>query len=217
MYNYKQKSFKKGKIKGVNMLSANKKKIEKYISKTKIYLVLIAILILIICILEIRMIPVGILLYTLIILYTVWSNKKRTAELSQQLRDLTLDVNNTAKTTLINSPFPLVMCETTGNIIWKSEKFVTEFSETNIEDRLNEILSEIKLTIENSENKQKGNINIETKISNKDYTILGSFVKSKKDEEYTTILYFIDSTYTKNLKQKVADDDLCVGIIMIDN
>ena len=146
------------------MPSANKKKIENFISRTKIYLALIAILILIICVLEVKMIPVGILIYTLIILYTIWSNKKRRAELSEQLKDLTLDVNNTAKTTLINSPFPLVMCETTGNLIWKSQKFVSEFSETNIEDKLNEILNEIKLTIENSENKEKGNINLETKL-----------------------------------------------------
>ncbi len=147
------------------MPSANNKKIEKFISKTKIYLIIIAILIITICILKVKLIPVGIGLYTIIILYAIWSNKKRKAEISEQLKDLTLDVNNTAKTTLINSPFPLVMIETTGNIIWKSEKYVSEFNETNIEDRLNEILKEIKLTIENSENKEKGNINIETKIN----------------------------------------------------
>ncbi len=197
------------------------KKIEKYISRTKIYLVIIAILIAIICALQIRLIPAGIGLYTIILLYTNWSNKKRKAELSEQLKDLTLDVNNTAKTTLINSPFPLVMVETTGNLIWKSEKFVQEFNEVNINDRLNEILKDIKLTIENSENKEKGNIDLETKIEGKDYSILGSYVKSKKqhkkEQEYTTILYFIDNTYTKKLEQKAEDDDICIGIIMIDN
>ena len=203
------------------MPSANNKKIEKFISKTKIYLIIIAILIITICILKVKLIPVGIGLYTIIILYAIWSNKKRKAEISEQLKDLTLDVNNTAKTTLINSPFPLVMIETTGNIIWKSEKYVSEFNETNIEDRLNEILKEIKLTIENSENKEKGNINIETKINGKDYEILGSYVKSKKEhkkeQEYTTILYFIDNTYIKKLEQENQDEDINIGIIMIDN
>ena len=145
------------------MPSANKNKIEKFISKTSIYLLLIAILIIIICVLEVKLIPLGIGLYTVIILYTVLSNKRRKVAFSEQLKDLTLDVNNTAKTTLINSPFPLVMVETTGNIIWKSEKYVSEFSETNIEDRLDEILKEIKLTIENSENKWQQTVkNVET-------------------------------------------------------
>lgn len=203
------------------MPSANKNKIEKFISKTSIYLLLIAILIITICVLEVKMIPVGIGLYTLVILYTIFSNKKRKAEFSEQLKDLTLDVNNTAKTTLINSPFPLVMVETTGNIIWKSEKYVSEFNETNIEDRLDEILKEIKLTIENSDKKEKGSINIETKINGKDYNVLGSYVKSKQDhkkeQEYTTILYFIDDTYTKKLEEKAEEEDICIGIIMIDN
>ena len=202
------------------MPSANKNKIEKFISKTSLYLFLIAILIIIICVLEVKMIPVGIGLYTIIILYTILSNRKRKAEFSEQLKDLTLDVNNTAKTTLINSPFPLAMVETTGNIIWKSEKYVSEFNETNIEDRLDEILKEIKLTIENSENKEKGNIKLETRINGKDYNILGSYVKSKdhkKEQEYTTILYFIDNSYTKKLEEKVDEEDICIGIIMIDN
>ncbi len=193
------------------------KKLERFISRTKIYLIIIAILIAIICVLNYRFIPVGIGVYTIIILYTIWSNKKRKAELSEQLKDLTLDVNNTAKTTLINSPFPLVMCETTGNIIWRSEKFVSEFSETNINDKINDILKDIKVTIETQENKEKGSINTECKINNKDYVIMGSYVKSKREQEYTTILYFIDSTYTKKLEQKALDEDICVGIMMIDN
>ena len=70
---------------------------ERFISKTKIYLIIIAILIAIICVLEIKFIPFGIILYILIVLYAVWSNKRRKTELSEQLKDLTLDVNNTKK------------------------------------------------------------------------------------------------------------------------
>ena len=102
------------------MPSGNSINSEKFISRTMIYLIIIAVLLLSICIYNYRLIPVAVAIYTLLIIYTNWTNKKRKAELSEQLRDLTLNVNNTAKTTLINSPFPLVMIETTGNIIWKS-------------------------------------------------------------------------------------------------
>ncbi len=102
--------------------------------KTIIYLVVIAILIICICILNAKLIPVGIALFTVLIIYANFTNKKRMAELSEQLKDLTLDVNNTAKTTLINSPFPLVMMDTTGNMIWKSEKFVSEFGNLDISE-----------------------------------------------------------------------------------
>ena len=201
------------------MPSSNNINSEKFISKTKVYLIIIAILMVIICVFNYRLIPVGIALFTLILLYTNWTNKKRKAELSEQLKDLTLDVNETAKTTLINSPFPLAIIESSGNIIWKSEKFVIEFNDTNINDRIEDILKEIETTIENSENKNKGTINTEIEINEKHYLIQGSYVKNKKShkkDEYTSIIYFIDNTYTRKLEQK-EDKDISVGIIMIDN
>ena len=209
------------------MPNNNSKNWETFISRTKIYLVIIAILIISICILNYRLIIPGVIIYALIIWYTLWTKKKRKAELSEQLKDLTLNVNTTAKTTLINSPFPLTIVETNGNVIWKSEKFVTEFENMNINinEYLTEIVRSIKLTIENSEDgkraKTKGNIDTNIKIENKQYKVLGSYVKSNKvhskEQEYTTILYFIDETYQKKLEQKEKDLEICVGILMIDN
>ena len=157
----------------------------------------------------------------------MWTNKKRKAELSEQLKDLTLNVNTTAKTTLINSPFPLAIVETNGNVIWKSEKFVTEFEnlDINMNEYLSEIVRSIKLTIENSDEgkqeKVRGTIDTNIKIENKMYKVLGSYVKShkmhQKEQEYTTILYFIDETYLRKLEQEQKDSDICVGILMIDN
>lgn len=209
------------------MPNNNYKSWETFISRTKIYLIIIALLIISLCILNYKLILPGIIIYALIIWYTIWSNRKRKAELSEQLKDLTLNVNTTAKTTLINSPFPLVIIETNGNIIWKSEKFVTEFEnmDINTNEYLTEIVKGIKLTIENSEEnkheKIRGNINTNIRIENKDYKIMGSYVKSykahSKEQEYTTILYFIDETYLKKLEKKEKESDLCVGIFMIDN
>lgn len=203
------------------MSNGNNLNSDKFISKTKIYLIIIAILIVIMCIQNMKLIPLGIAIYTLLIVYTNWTNRRRMTELSESLKDLTLNVNTTAKTTLINSPFPLVMLDTTGNIIWKSEKFVNEFEEVDINEGLNEAINQIKLTIESSEKKEKGNIDTEIEIDGKLYTVLGSYVKSykkaHKKEEYITILYFIDNTYTKKLEKKVAEEDTSIGIIMIDN
>ena len=209
------------------MPNNNSKNWDSLISRTKIYLIIIALLIVCICILNYMLILPGIIVYGLIIWYTMWTNKKRKAELSEQLKDLTLNVNTTAKTTLINSPFPLAIVETNGNVIWKSEKFVTEFENLDIDmnEYLSEIVRSIKLTIENSDEgkqeKVRGTIDTNIRIDNKMYNVLGSYVKShkahQKEQEYTTILYFIDETYLKKLEQQQKDSDICVGIIMIDN
>ena len=209
------------------MPNNNSKNWDSLISRTKIYLIIIALLIVCICVLNYRLIIPGIIAYGLVIWYTMWTNKKRKAELSEQLKDLTLNVNTTAKTTLINSPFPLAIVETNGNVIWKSEKFVTEFEslDINMNDYLSEIVRSIKLNIENSDEgkqeKVRGTIDTNIKIENKVYNVLGSYVKShkmhQKEQEYTTILYFIDETYLKKLEQEQKDSDICIGIIMIDN
>ena len=209
------------------MPNNNSKNWDSLISRTKIYLIIIALLIVCISVLNYRLIIPGIIVYALIIWYTMWTNKKRKAELSEQLKDLTLNVNTTAKTTLINSPFPLAIVETNGNVIWKSEKFVTEFEnlDINMNEYLSEIVRSIKLTIENSDEgkqeKVRGTIDTNIKIENKMYNVLGSYVKShkmhQKEQEYTTILYFIDETYLKKLEQEQKDSDICIGIIMIDN
>lgn len=218
------------------MPNGNNYNIEKFVSRTKIYLVIITALIIIMCIMNYRLIPIGVVLFVLIILYNNWTNKKRKAEFSEQLQDLTLNVNTTAKTTLINSPFPLAIIETNGNIVWKSEKYVSEFANVDIDNSLNELLKEIKIKIGNSDNKEKGQIDLLANINNKNYKILGSYVRShkytnknnhknlKKDfnankiiEDYTTILYFIDCTEKFKLEKSIVDNEYCLGIIMIDN
>ena len=134
------------------MKNNNSKKIfEGLISRTKIYLVLIAILLIVICILDIRYFTPSVVLYILILVYTYWSNQKRRTELSDHLQDLTLNVDKLAKDTVKNSPFPLVIIETNGNMVWRSSKFVQEFANVDINNILRDLLKEIKLEIENNE------------------------------------------------------------------
>ena len=202
------------------MSDGNNLSSKNFISRTTIYLIVIAVLLITICILQYRVIPFAIAIFTALVVYTNWSIKKRKAEFSAELKDLTLDVNTTAKTTLINSPFPLAIVETNGKMIWKSVKYVSEFSNTNMDDELKTLLKQIKVFIGNQENDEKGNIDTEFEIANKHYTVLGTYTKSKtkkKRKEYTTILYFIEDTEYKDLKQASIDKELCLGEIMIDN
>ena len=89
-------------------------------------------------------------------MYAFWTNNKRKAELSEHIKELTLTVDNAAKSTLINSPFPLVIAETNGNIIWKSTKFVSEFANININNYVNELIDDINSEIQDRKDKNKG-------------------------------------------------------------
>ena len=206
--------------------NTNRKIFDKLVSKTKIYLVIIAILLIALCIYEVRFITPAVIGYALIIMYACWTNNKRKAELSEHIKDLTLTVDTAAKSTLINSPFPLVIIETDGNIIWKSSKFIHEFANIDINNHLNNIVKEIKLELENGSNEDKKELQDlilkQVKIGSKTYKVVGEYVESKEkqknnNKEYMTTLYFIDETKNILLEQKYNNSKLCVGIIMIDN
>ncbi len=194
----------------------NKKVWERIASRTKIYLIIIALLLIIICMLNINFTMPAVLVYMVILIYAYFSNKRRKAELSEHLQDLTFHVDKTAKNILINSPFPLVIIETDGNIIWKSTKFVQEFANIDINNILNDLIKEIKLEIENNEeNIQEKQIQKEIEIENKIYEILCKYTKSK--EEYMLTLYFLNETKRVEFEKKYNESQICVGVIMIDN
>ena len=206
--------------------NTNRKIFDKFISKTKIYLIIIAILLVILCCYEVNFITPAILIYVLIVFYAYWTNNKRKVELSEHIKDLTLTVDSAAKSTLINSPFPLVIVETDGNIIWKSSKFIHEFANIDINNYLNNIVKEIKLEIENGSEEDKKElkdfIHKQIEIGDKTYKVVGKYVQSKekdkkKENEYMTTLYFLDETKYLELEQNYENSKLCVGIIMIDN
>lgn len=210
------------------MQTKNKNTFELLNSKTKIYLTIIAILLIIICYYQIILIIPAIIFFTMICSYVIWSNNKRKAELSEHIQELTINVDSAAKNTLINSPFPLVIMETDGNIIWKSSKFVSEFENIQIQKELNELIEEIKIDIEQTvadknKNKTKDrNIQKERVIDKKTYKIIGEYVKTKphdrkKQQEYIIILYFVDNTEYVKIAKKCKDSQTCIGIIMIDN
>lgn len=210
------------------MQNSSKKAFEIINSKTKIYLIIIAILLAIICCYEIVFIMPAVILFGFICFYAIRTNNIRKAELSEHIRELTINVDSTAKNTLINSPFPLLIIETNGNIVYKSSKFVSEFENTNIEEVLNELTQEVKIDIQeklSDKNKNRikdKSIQKEIIIDNKNYKIIGEYVNSKQntktnEQDFMLLLYFIDNTENVKIVKKYNDSKTCIGIITIDN
>ena len=201
------------------MTNNSKKIFEKLESKTKIYLIIIAILLVVLCINKTAYIIPSVIIYAGILTYTIWVSQKRRGEVSNYLDELTLNVDSAAKDTLINSPFPLIILETNGNVVWRSSSFNKEFANVGINSYIDDLAKEIKIDIENKQN----SLNKQIKIEDKTYHIIGNYVKNRKRDrkkntaEYITILYFIDITESQELLKKYNDSQSCVAIVMIDN
>ena len=166
----------------------------------------------------------ALIIYILILGYTYFANNKRKSEISEQLQDLTLTVDSAAKSSLINAPFPLIIIETDGNIVWKSLKFATEFANVDINSYINDLIIDIKDEIEKDKNKEQRRKSIikNIEIGKKKYKVQCELSKTKRSErkkvaEYMAILYFIDETEKYDLIKENKDKNTCVGIIMVDN
>ena len=131
------------------MSDKNKKYFDNLISKTKIYLGIILILLIYVVVEHPTFLIPSILVYIIICAYTYYANKKRKNEISETLQDLTITVDSAAKTSMINSPLPLVILESDGRIIWKSAKFITEFSNVDILSYIDDLNIDITGEIQN--------------------------------------------------------------------
>lgn len=204
------------------MSGNNRKLFDNLVSRTKIYLVIILILLVILSILKVSLIIPSIIIYGLILGYTYFANNKRKSEISEQLQDLTLTVDSAAKSSLINAPFPLIIIETDGNVVWRSSKFITEFANIDMDDYISDLILDIKSETENNKEQKRKSIIKNIEIGKKKYKVQCEFAKTKRSErkklaEYMAILYFIDETDKYELKKENIDKSTCVGIIMIDN
>lgn len=196
------------------MPNNSRKVLDTLVSRTKIYLAIILILLIVICILDAKMVLPSIILFTLIVLYSYYTNNKGKNKISETLQDLTLTVDSAAKTTLINSPFPLVILEKDGNIVWKSSKFTTEFANIDIKTYISDLIEDINHE-KSKKNEENKDIIKQLDVNGKIYKVVGRYVKNKN--QYMIILYFIDDTENVKLQKEYKDSKSCVGIIMVDN
>lgn len=196
--------------------------LDKLISRTKIYLVVISIILVILCVVEPKAIIPSILAYIAIFVYTIWSNNKRKTEISEHINELTVSVDKAAQSTIINSPFPLVVLETNGNIIWKSSNFIKEFANIDTGTTLTDVIKELKLKIENGKNTNNISISESMKIGDKNYKVIAEYTKLREKEhknssEYMATVYFLDETNYVKLLEEYNNSRTCIGIIVLDN
>lgn len=201
-------------------MNKNKKTIEKLTSRVKIYLVIIALLFILICTYDLRWIVPSVILYALLICYTIWVNSKKKTELETHIEEVAWGMNSTVKNNLNKAPIPILVVETDGDIIFRTPKFNKEFKEIDVTTYIESIIKEIKLEIENDEDKKE--ITKQITIGKKVYKVLCEYTISKKrdkrkQKEYVLTLYFLDETRYNTLFDQYVNSKLCIGIAVIDN
>lgn len=204
------------------MPNNTKKTFETILTKTKIYLVVIAVVLIILCMQNIIFIIPSVIAYGLLIIYTFWTDNKNKNELDRHIQELSFSVDTIAKNTLINSPFPLVIVDTEGKVSWKSVSYINEFGNTDINVTLEETIKKLNSEAENSENKKETIIYKQIEVGKKNYQLIIEVIDAKsrnrrKKNDNMYVIYIVENTELLESIKKAKDAKVCTGMIMIDS
>lgn len=194
-------------------------RIYKYILRSRIYVIIILVLLIYINILKPVFILPSIMITLSIILFEIITSDIEKKKKRKEFLDYTSNFNIVTKNTLINSPLPLIIAQTDGRVLWKSNNFKQIFDTPEAMSKIqNEIIS-IKNEIENSDNKVI--IKRDMYYRNQKYYILGEYSRNtkedKKQKEYILTLFFLNQTKYIKLKEKHEEEKIALSIIRIDN
>ena len=195
--------------------------------RNKIYLAIILVLLIMLFILNTDLILPLLSIYIIILGIELFITYKQKDEMYTYLEDITNDLNTVTKTTIVNSPIPLLIAKTDGKILWKSYKYLNEIEDLELENKLINIIREIKeqiISVETNkevENKQY-TIKKEIRGQGRTYEIYGEYAKDKskssfKEDEYILTLFFIDKTDLVELFDKYMQEKLVLALIEVDN
>ncbi len=186
-------------------------------SDTKIYLIIIGLMVSVIAFYEPVLALIGGILLAYLIYYNLKKIHEKNKEWAKYLEELSDEFDSATKHAIFNMPFPLVLIDEMGTITW----YNTPFLELMVEDDiLNERIYELVpgLTIDDILNQEEDEP-LNLKYGTKYYKVYTNKVDSKKNNIKSNIimLYWVDNTDYVVLKETHKYEKSIIGLIYVDN
>jgi len=153
-------------------------------------------------------------------LYLTQGNKKRRQKVLQYIDSVTGSVDTASKSTLINSPLPIMVFRPdTGEVIWSNEDFLQlagvreHLFEMKVEDAVPEFPVQWLL-----EGKQECPHRVE--MNHRHFRVYGSLVRAKgrgTEQNLVATTYWVDTTDGDALKETYEATRPVISVMMIDN
>ncbi|WP_411678711.1 DHH family phosphoesterase [Clostridium thailandense] len=193
------------------------KKYNYFITSNKMYMIIIAALILIL--IAYSHIWAGIfalILYGLLVIYNIKNTRARKDEWKKFIEDFSSKLDNATRNTLVRLPFPLIIVGKEGEMLWYNQKFTPIFQGEDILGKnIRSLVKEFNLrqALDGKENVLRY-----VKIKDRYYDIYTNVVDtSENSKDRILLLYFYDATDLFELVESVDLNKETVMLIEVDN
>lgn len=188
------------------------------IEDIKYYLIFSALLIVIITYFAPLIGLVAILLYLYIIYTSLRNIKLKNEESKKYIEEISDDFDTITKQAVFSMPFPLVIADEKGTVIWYNTPFLNLFKDQDIMNvDLNNLINGID-TESVLDGSVKNTFPITLQSSN--YSVYPNLIdvsKTNSDRNKMMMFYFINETHFKKLERKYIDENSIVARIEVDN
>lgn len=187
-------------------------------SDTKVYLIIITVMIVIIGIFKPVLGLIGVLVLLYLLYYDFSNINEKKKQLAKYVEGLSNEFDSAAKHAIFNMPFPLVIIDEKGSISWYNTPFLDMIVEEEI---LNERIYDLVPGIHMEEllNREEAHP-ISIQYGDRYYQIHHNFVDNKKiasSKNNIIMLYWVDNTDYVMLDNKYKDEKTIVALAYVDN
>ncbi|EFG87955.1 hypothetical protein CLCAR_2272 [Clostridium carboxidivorans P7] len=193
------------------------KKYNYFITGNKVYMIIIAILISVIIVY--RHFYIGIVfisLYIILVVYNMKNTKVRQTEWKKFIENFSSQLDNATRNTLVKMPFPLIMIDKKGEILWYNQKYSYIIKNEDILGKnINGVIKEINLRqiLDGKKNMMKN-----VKLKENYYDIYSNVVDiSDNLEDRIILLYLYDVTQMLKIVKNLELNKYTIMLMEVDN
>lgn len=194
-------------------------KFKYFTPNNKVYMIIIAVLIAVLFIFSHFIIGgIAFILYVLLLVYNIENSRVKKDEWKRFIENFSFNLDSATRNTLIKLPFPLIIINMKGSILWYNQNTSPMLEGEDVLGRnIKEIIEGINLEDITQQNKLSFE---EVRIKSNIYDVNISIVESNNDKlerESIILLYFNDVTENSNLKKSIEENRECILLAEVDN
>ena len=143
--------------------------------------------------------------------------KNKNEETIKHIENLNENFDSLTKEAIFDMPFPLVVTDEKAKILWYNTPFINLFNEKSVLDRdLENLVKDIDISNIIGRN---GANTLPIEINKRSFSVYTNVVENKSEnkEGKSVLLYFVDNTAYKNLKDKYTSQYPIIAKIEVDN